>query len=217
MKDLYRIFTILLQTYGPQHWWPARTPFEVMVGAVLTQNTAWSNVEKAIANFGPNLTPKFIAAASHGDLAAIIRPSGYYAQKAIRLTALVDWFARYDWDLNRVAQEDSDKLRSELLAVKGIGYETADSILLYAFNRPFFVVDAYTRRLFSRLGYDLTAGYDDLRQEIEANLPRDVHVYNEFHALIVTHGKQCCRKQPACGDCPVQELCQYRRGCRYLA
>lgn len=208
MTDLADIFHILLGAYGRRNWWPARTPFEMMVGAILTQNTAWSNVERAISAFGDNLSPSFILSCDDEALANIIRPSGYYNQKAKRLKTLAKWYMSYDGDIERIRACDGEHLRAELLALNGVGHETAYSILLYALDKPYFVVDAYTRRLFSRLGYDLPADYDDLRLMIEANLPRDLYVYNELHALIVEHAKRHCKTRPACEGCVLADRCK---------
>jgi len=206
-EQLMTIFIRLLAAYGPRHWWPARTSYEMMVGAILTQNTAWSNVEKAIRNFDDRLTPEFVAAVSLEELAGIIKPCGYFNQKAKHLKHLTSWFEAYDYDVRQI-KKDGQQLRQELLAVKGVGPETADSILLYALDQPFFVIDAYTRRLLARLGWEVPARYDQLRLIMEASLPRDTHLYGEFHALIVEHAKRHCRKSPACLDCPLEDLCQ---------
>jgi len=210
MNGLIEIYDTLLNAYGQRHWWPAQTPFEMMVGAILTQNTTWMNVEKAIRNFGEHLSPEFIASVSNEELALIIRPSGYYNQKAIKLKALTQWFETYSYDVNKAMQTDGDFLRRELLAVKGVGPETADSILLYALNKPFFVVDTYTKRFFFRQGYDVPNTYESLRLKIEATIPAEVYLYSEFHALIVEHAKRYCKKTPACGACPVEAVCKKR-------
>jgi endonuclease-3 related protein len=210
MNGLLEIYHTLLSAYGQRHWWPAKTPYEMMVGAILTQNTTWLNVEKAIRNFGENLSPEYIASASSDELAQIIRSSGYYNQKAIKLKALTVWFESYSYDVKQVMQMDGHFLRSELLAVKGVGPETADSILLYALNKPFFVVDTYTKRILYRLGYDIPNTYDGLRLEIEESIPRDIYLYGEFHALIVEHAKRHCKKAPSCATCPVGPLCKKR-------
>lgn len=207
---MLEIFNTLLNAYGPRCWWPAQTPFEMMVGAILTQNTAWANVEKAICNFGDCLSPEYIAKASSEELARIIRPSGYYNQKVLKLKALTEWYERYEYDIDKARQVESDLLRQELLAVKGIGPETADSILLYALDKPFFVIDAYTRRIFYRMGYNLPAAYDTLQLQIQAGIPQDIHIYQEFHALIVEHAKRHCRKNPLCSGCPLEERCPQR-------
>ncbi len=183
LKDLYKR---LLATYGHQHWWPADTPYEVVVGAVLTQNTNWKNVERAIANLKKEraLNEKAILKMDIRKLQRLVRPSGFYKQKAERLKlATRKWIELKDADLS------SRQLRSEWLSVKGIGKETADSILLYAMDRPFFVIDAYTRRFCKRHLKKEFREYDDYRWFFEKNLPRDVKLYKEYHALIVEWGK----------------------------
>lgn len=210
MTGLLEIYETLLQAYGPRYWWPAKTPFEMMVGAILTQNTTWTNVEKTIRNFGERLSPEFIASVNIDELAKIIRPSGYYNQKALHLKALTQWFKGYEYEVRKAMLVEDQLLRHELLAVKGVGCETADSILLYALNKPFFIVDTYTKRILYRLGYDIPNTYDGLRLRIEASIPRNIYLYSEFHALIVEHAKRHCKKNPACKDCPVQALCQKR-------
>ena len=208
MKGLPEVYKILLSAYGKRNWWPAQTAFEMMVGAILTQNTAWTNVEKAIANFGVSLSPQFIEAAAPEELVAIIRPSGYYNQKAIYLKALTAWFKKYNYDLGKARRIDGQVMRQELLGVKGVGRETADSILTYALDKPFFIVDAYTKRILSRLGYELPSTYDPIRLRIEESVPRDLDLYKEFHALIVEHAKQYCQKKPHCDSCPLEALCE---------
>jgi len=210
MKNLTDICGALLEAYGPRGWWPARTPFEMMVGAVLTQNTTWKNVEKAIANFDDNLTPEFIEHVPQNELAEIIRSSGYYNQKSLKLKALTAWYAQYSYNIAKARAEKGEDLRRELLAVRGVGRETADSILTYALEKPFFVIDTYTRRIFSRLGYAAPTDYDDLRIAIENSVPRELALYQEFHALIVEHAKRHCRKTPLCEGCPLIYLCPGR-------
>lgn len=210
MHDLTMLYEKLLAVYGPQRWWPARSPYEMMVGAILTQNTAWGNVEKALENLGVRLTPHYILNAPADELAACIRSSGYHNQKAIKLKALTQWFAQYACDITLAREAEGDSLRQQLLAIKGIGGETADAIMTYALHKPYFVVDAYTRRLLHRYGYDLPKSYEALRGMIEAYIPRDLYVYNEFHALIVAHGKQYCRVKPLCPMCPLEAACQKR-------
>lgn len=204
---LMKVYNLLEETYGPRNWWPAKTPFEMMVGAILTQNTTWANVEKAIANLGEKLSPQYIAAAPLEELARLIRSSGYYNQKAIRLKTLTEWYAQYSYDVEKVRRKAGAKLRVELLALKGIGRETADSILVYALHKPFFVIDAYTRRILGRLGYTLPETYDELRIFIEQHIPCDLSIYNEFHALLVEHAKRHCTKVPSCIGCPLEEQC----------
>lgn len=210
MQDLTQVFKTLLEAYGPRHWWPAESPYEMMVGAILTQNTTWLNVEKAIAELGPRLTPEYIAAVPEEELAALIRSSGYYNQKAKKLKVLTAWFAKYNYNIEAARRQEGQALRRELLEVKGVGPETADSILTYALEKPFFVVDSYTRRLFSRLGYELEPDYEGLRRQIEDSLPKDLYIYNEFHALIVEHAKRHCRKKPACEGCPLVGNCSQK-------
>jgi endonuclease-3 related protein len=208
---LLSIYETLLTHYGELHWWPARTPYEVMVGAVLTQNTAWSNVEKAIANFGDNLSPEAVANADLVELTETIRPAGFFNQKVGYLKAVTAWYAGYGYDVSTVQREPFEKLRAELLATKGVGQETADSILLYAFGLPTFVVDAYTIRLCGRYPIDAGKGYAAVKAHFEDNLPNSAEVYNGFHAQIVINAKEHCRKKPICGGCPLGGTCG-RRG-----
>ena len=207
MEGLMKIYNLLFAAYGPRKWWPAETAFEMMVGAILTQNTTWTNVKKALANFGNKLSPQFIETVSLAELAQIIRSSGFYNQKTNSLKALTKWFKKYAYDLQKVEKVDGEILREELLAVKGVGRETADSILTYALEKPFFIVDAYTRRILSRVGYKLPKTYDQIRLKIEASIPRDLYIYNEFHALLVEHAKRYCQKSPRCEGCPLGCIC----------
>ena len=208
---LAEVYARLLAARGHQHWWPGETPFEVAAGAVLTQNTAWVNVERAISALkaAGALDPAAILAMPHEDLARLIRPAGYFNVKARRLRSAV----RFLWDEAggdpaRLAGRDAGPLRERLLSVPGVGPETADSILLYAVGVPVFVVDAYTRRMFGRIGViDPADGYDDVRSTFEAALPRDAALFNDYHAQIVAHGKLTCRPRPLCGDCVVADLC----------
>jgi len=208
--SLPAVYTQLFGRFGPQHWWPAQTPFEVMVGAVLTQNTAWSNVEKAIANLRARdrLDARRIITARSDHLAGWLRPSGYFNIKAARLKNFCRWYLDSGGHA-ALSRCDTATLRAALLGVNGIGHETADDILLYAFERPVFVIDAYTRRLFARLG--LCAGdepYDTLRQAIERRLGPDVDLFKEYHALIVRHAKEHCRVRPRCGGCVLGRRCR---------
>lgn len=204
---LREMFDRLLAAFGPRNWWPGDTPFEVMVGAVLTQNTAWTNVEKAIANLKAVglLNPEGLDGTSHSVLAELIRPSGYYRVKADRLknmAALVREAGGGDPPL--LLQRPLAALRPQLLAVNGIGPETADSILLYAAGYPVFVIDAYTRRVLSRHGLiDGNEPYEQLQRLFMDRLPQDAPLYNEFHALLVQLGKMHCRPRPICRDCPL--------------
>ena len=196
--------------FGPLNWWPGDTPFEITVGAILTQNTNWANVEKAIANLkaADALTPEALYALPEAKLARLIKPSGYFNIKARRLRNFLRFLReRCGGSLGKMFLAPTGALRVELLEINGIGPETADSILLYADNRRTFVIDAYTRRTLSRHG--LIGGdekYDDLRLMMEANLPRDVALYNEFHAQFVNLGKYFCRPRPRCEDCPLADM-----------
>jgi endonuclease-3 related protein len=208
---LMRYFTAMSQALGPMQWWPAKTPFEVIVGAILTQNTSWTNVERAIANLrsAQMLTPSTITSARLSKLALLVRPSGYFRQKAKKLKAFVRFLEReYGGSLKRMFDSPTEILRGKLLSVHGIGPETADSILLYAGNHPVFVVDAYTHRIFGRHGItDGKPQYERVRALLEAALPRDSQLFNEFHALVVNTGKNWCRKkEPRCAECPLGSL-----------
>jgi endonuclease III related protein len=207
--DLERYYNALFSALGPQHWWPARTPFEVIVGAILTQNTAWSNVERAIANLRRErlLTPGALERVERRHLERLIRSSGYFRQKARKLKEFVRFLRReYGGSLARMFRTPTDELRGRLLAVHGIGRETADSILLYAGGHGVFVVDAYTHRILVRHGMaGERAGYEEVRALFESSLPRDPATYNEFHGLIVNVGKNWCRThEPRCHECPLQ-------------
>ncbi|MEW6033700.1 MAG: endonuclease [Chloroflexota bacterium] len=208
LLDVYRR---LLSRYGPQHWWLAEEPFEVMVGAILTQAAAWRNVEKAIASLRKAglLSPASLRDASVAELAAAIRPCGYYNSKARKLKALADWLReRCHDDLSTLHLRDTAELREELLGVYGIGEETADSILLYACSRPAFVVDAYTVRILDRLGIrPPRAQYAQYQALFADNLPEEVRLYNEYHALLVRHGKEVCRRKPSCQRCCLGDVC----------
>jgi endonuclease-3 related protein len=201
----------LFGRYGPQAWWPTQGgPFEVMVGAVLTQNTAWRNVERALENLRAEsvLTPQGIQRLPQADLEELIRPAGYFRVKARRLRNLVDWvFARYDGSLAAMFATDIAELRADLLGVNGIGPETADSILLYAGNLPTFVVDVYTHRVWKRHGWiEPEADYHALKAHFEEGLPPDVARFNEYHALLVRVGKEHCGTRPRCEACPLADL-----------
>ncbi len=202
-------FETLAKSLGPMRWWPARTPFEVIVGAILTQNTAWQNVERAIANLRRErlLTPRAIERVSTRRLARLVRPSGYFRQKAKKLKAFVRFLRNeYGGSLARMFRAPTLELRQQLLEVYGIGRETADSILLYAGGHPIFVVDAYTHRILGRHGLLLPKpDYEAVRSLFEANLPSNARLYNEFHALLVNVGKNWCRsREPRCFECPLR-------------
>lgn len=207
---LLEIYKRLFDYYGPQYWWPADNPFEVVVGAILTQNTAWGNVEKAIENLKREklLNPSGLYRVSVERLASVIRPSGYYNIKAKRLKAFLGLlFDDYGGDLRLMFEVENGKLREKLLSVKGVGEETADSILLYAGEVPIFVVDSYTKRIFSRHKFvSPEASYPDIQQIFMKRLPPDTQLFNEYHALIVRVGKGFCKKKPLCGNCPLSFL-----------
>ena len=210
--DLHEYFQTLSQSLGPMGWWPGRTPFEVIVGAILTQNTAWTNVEKAIANLRRErlLTPRAIECVAEPHLAKLIRPSGYFRQKAKKLKAFVHFLrTKHGGSLPRMFRTATPELREQLLDVWGIGPETADSILLYAGQHTVFVVDAYTHRILGRHGLlpnpNASPDYEGVRALFETKLPRNTQLYNEFHALLVNVGKNWCRtREPRCEECPLK-------------
>lgn len=214
-EDLVDIYDRLFAAFGPQHWWPAESRFEMIVGAILTQNTAWKNVEKAIASLKSNavLTPATLREISQSDLSLRIRSSGFFNLKALRLKAFIGFlFDEYDGSLNKMFAESGDRLREKLLAIKGLGPETVDSILLYAGDYPYFVVDAYTRRIFSRHDLiDPKSTYQTIQDFFMERLPADVRLYNEYHALIVKLAKQFCKKEPECLSCPLNYLFEAQR------
>jgi endonuclease-3 related protein len=210
-RRLRDIYARLFDAFGPQSWWPGETAFEVMVGAVLTQNTAWANVEKAIGRLKEEglLTPRALDRLRPEELADRIRPAGYYNLKADRLKNLVRLVMdRAAGDEHRLLAQPTDVLRAALLEVKGVGPETADSILLYAAGRPVFVIDAYTRRTLLRHGLARESdGYEDLKTLFMDHLPADPGLFNEYHALLVSLGKRRCRRQnPRCDGCPLEGL-----------
>ncbi len=208
---LQDIYDRLLEHFGPQRWWPAESAFEVMVGAVLTQNTNWRNVTVAIARLreGDFLRFERLAALAEAELAEMIRPSGYYNVKARRLLNLLQMIKDlYDGDPERMLADEVETARERLLAVSGIGEETADSILLYAGNQPIFVVDAYTYRICSRHQLiDDECDYRSLQEIFMGNLRHDAALFNEYHALLVMAGKHYCKKKmPLCERCPLREV-----------
>ncbi len=209
-RRLQRLFDRLLEEYGPQNWWPARTDFEMTVGAILTQNTAWTNVEKAIVALrgAGLLDPEKMSRARTDRLARLVRPAGYFNQKAKRLKGWAR-FVVSEWkSLKAARRRDGDELRTELLAVSGIGPETADSILCYALDKRVFVIDAYMRRVLSRIG--IARGdepYEELRSWCQSRLPASPEALGECHALVVRHCKQHCLKNPRCDGCPVARSC----------
>ena len=209
--SLLKIYNLLFEKFGPRHWWPGDTRLEIIIGAILTQNTAWTNVEKAVKNLKKArlLNVKALSMIPKKRLAGLIRPTGYYNIKAGRVKNFLKFLnTRYNASLKRMFGTETGALRDELLNIKGIGPETADSILLYAGEKPVFVVDAYTKRIFSRHGYiDENATYEETQEEFSKSLPRNVRLFNEFHALIVELGKNLCRaKKPLCSKCPIRRI-----------
>lgn len=204
---LDRVFNRLLEAHGPQGWWPAETPFEVIVGAILTQNAAWRNVRKCIENLkGAGLLElEAMSSAEAEDLAPLIRPSVYYNRKAVKLKAFCEHIrTRWEGDLSLFLSQEMEDLRKELLGISGIGRETADSIILYAAFQPSFVVDAYTHRILSRHGWAAEdSGYDELRDYFMDRLEPDVPFYQEFHALLDRTGHLYCKRVPLCDACPL--------------
>jgi endonuclease-3 related protein len=210
-SKIHQVYHHLLKTLGPQHWWPGDTPFEIIVGAVLTQNTNWQNVVKAIRNLreADLLDPHALYNVPPEELEELIRPAGYFRVKARRLRSLLEFLiVRYDGSLEKMFRAGLPELREELLAVNGIGPETADSILLYAGDLPTFVVDAYTHRVLARHGWiGFEADYHQIQDYLLASLPQEVQLYNEFHALIVHLGKHYCKKTgPKCRECPLFKM-----------
>lgn len=205
---LLEIYETLIAALGPQHWWPAQTPFEVMLGAILTQNTAWRNAAAAIGNLRQNdlLSFERICGLGARDLEALVRPSGFYRQKAKRIKAFCDHIAtKWNGSVEEFLSLDMDSLRAELLSIRGIGRETADSMVLYAAFQPSFVVDTYTYRIFSRHGWvEESISYDDLRDYFMEAMDPDVQLFQEFHALLVRVGNLYCRKTPLCQLCPLR-------------
>lgn len=207
-ERLLEIYNSFYERFGPQHWWPGETPFEVIVGAILTQNTSWKNVDKAIGSLKAAglFTPGGLHDLPVDTLARLIKSSGYFNIKARRLKNFLSFlFKEYGGEINALLKKEGQILREKLLSVNGIGPETVDSILLYAAGYPIFVVDAYTKRIFSRHGFiSPDAGYQQVQTLFMENLPRDPVLYNEYHALIVRVGKELCKKRPLCRHCPIE-------------
>jgi endonuclease-3 related protein len=213
-SKLIDIYSRLFSCFGPQHWWPGETPFEIIVGAILTQSASWHNVEIAITSLKQAgvLSPEALREIPLSDLARYIHSSGYYNAKAKKLKALVGWLGNYSDNLDKAFAGDLDEKRSELLDIYGIGPETADSILLYAGGKAAFVIDAYTKRVMERIGMASPNGSYEAHQKLfTSNLRQDVRLYNEYHALLVKLSKNVCRKRPLCADCCLSEKCDYGR------
>ena len=208
---LLGIYNQLLAHYGPQDWWPAQEPFEVIVGAILTQATAWGNVEKAIANLkrAEALSPEELRQMPLPELSRLLYPCGYYNAKALKLKSFAHWLGiHYADDLNKLFATDIYQLRQQLLSIHGIGPETADSIILYAANKPVFVIDAYTRRIINHVGLATEgSSYSAYQALFMDNLPADTQLFNEYHALLVCLAKDVCRSRPFCSKCCLNNLC----------
>ena len=208
---LTEVYQRLLNHHGPQRWWPSDGPFETIIGAILTQNTAWTNAERAISNLRASglMSPGAIRQVPESDLAEIIRSSGYFNAKARKLKAMAAYLESYDDDIERLQQMDPRLLRAELLAIYGIGPETADDIVLYAAELPSFVIDTYTQRIVDRvMPRKQLRGYDAYQALFEQHLPRDAQLFNEYHALLDTHAKEVCLKRtPRCSACVLADLC----------
>lgn len=209
-QKLQQIFGLLFERFGPQHWWPGETKDEIITGAILTQNTNWQNVEKAVLNLkkASVMSLEKLYSLPQEQLAELIRPAGYYNIKAKRLKAFLKWFfEQHNGRLSEIESIHTENLREGLLQISGIGPETADSILLYAFDRPVFVVDAYTYRIAARhLLIEPQCDYEQLRSLFEDNLEGDVQLFNEYHALLVRTGKGFCRPRARCAGCPLEKL-----------
>jgi len=207
-NKLLHMFALMKEKFGPQAWWPGDTPLEIMTGAVLTQNTNWKNVEKAIENLKNSgiLSLDALQKISPVNLATLIRPAGYYNIKARRLKNLIAFISiKYENDLDKFLREETNIMREGLLSVNGVGPETADSIMLYAAERPVFVIDTYTHRILSRHDIiDENIQYYELQELFMENLPEDTSLFNEFHAQIVQTGKNFCKKRPQCEECPLK-------------
>ena len=204
-QAIQNIYHKLMTHYGPQYWWPAQEPFEIIVGAILTQSAAWGNVEKAIANLkaANALSPQALRRLPHPEIARLIHPCGYYNAKALKLKSFAHWLGEHhDDNLGKLFASNIERIRQQLLSTYGIGQETADSIILYAANKPIFVIDAYTRRIISRIGlapsHDTYTAYQTL---FMANLPADTRLFNEYHALLVCLAKNACQPHPLCQQC----------------
>lgn len=227
-EDLNIVYKLLLKNYGRQGWWPIINPvsgkseycinapgneseiFEIAIGAILTQNVAWLNVEKALFALKKKklLEPSKLYKAKHDLIAQCIVPSGYYNQKTKKIKNFLSWFKEYQFLFESLVDMKTDTIREELLSINGIGPETADSIILYGLRRKVFVVDAYSKRIFSRLGIiNINQGYEEVRNIFQKGTSGGTVKYNEYHALIVVHGKDVCKNKPLCGTCCLSSIC----------
>ncbi len=205
---LIEVYDELFKAFGPQHWWPGDTPLEIAIGAILTQNTNWKNVEKAIDNLKERnlIDVNGLLSLSDYELSSLIKPSGFFNVKTKRLKSFLNFLKEVGGLEKLKEEEDVSTLREILLSVPGVGKETADSIILYALEKPVFVIDAYTRRFLKRHGVlNGNEDYDEIRELFERSLPRDVQIYKEYHALIVKLGKVYCRSRPICEGCPLNK------------
>ncbi|WP_261904746.1 endonuclease III domain-containing protein [Vibrio fortis] len=202
------VFHSLEEHYGWFDWWPTSDPYQIMMGAILVQNTNWKNAEKALDNLGKTIAPQQVADMELATLAQAIRSSGYYNQKALKLKAMTQWFADYNYDIQAVRAQDTEVLRKQLLAVKGIGGETADAILVYAIGKASFVIDAYARRIFERNGLVVPKSYEKFHDLMEAVIPPNTKTYGYYHGLLVEHGQQFCHPKPKCEQCPLVDQCK---------
>ena len=208
LRLINTVFSTLENHYGYFDWWPDTPPFQTMLGTILVQNTNWKNADKALNNLGNAANdPQLIERLPLEELALTIRPSGYFNQKAIKLKALTEWFKRYQYDIKQVRAIELSTLRKELLAIKGVGGETADAILVYAIGKPSFVIDAYARRIFERNGLEVPKSYEKFRLLVEQAIPADTNRYAFYHGLMVEHGQQFCNKTPRCTACPLSTSC----------
>jgi endonuclease-3 related protein len=216
-KELLNIYNSLLNAFGHRNWWPAEGPFEVIIGAILTQNVSWDNASKAIANLkaANKLNPIALYKSSPGDIAPLIRPSRFYNMKSVKIKNFMDFFFKeYGGDMAAMADEDPVILKRKFFAVKGLGQETVDCILLYACEMPVFVVDAYTKRIFKRYGiFKGDPSYEEIQGYFMENLPEDVALFNDYHAQIVHLGNSTCKSTPRCESCPIANV--NRSSCQY--
>jgi endonuclease-3 related protein len=215
---LREVYQRLYRCYGPQGWWPGEGPLDVVFGAILTQATSWRNVELALKNLKEAglWSLEGVNNCSQEELAVVIRPCGYYFTKARKLKAFAEYVnQRYGGSLESFLSQDTGRLRAELLSIYGIGPETADAIIVYAAEKPSFVIDAYTRRILHRMGLwpESEGGrYEDFQRLFHENLPEDAALFNEYHALLDRHGKETCAKRPRCRDCCLQDICAASQG-----
>ncbi|GLO65491.1 endonuclease III domain-containing protein [Oceanobacillus kimchii] len=204
------IYHKLYKYYGPQAWWPASSTLEMLLGSILVQRTNWRNVEKALDRLEENVhDANYLYQIEERELAEKIRPSGFYRIKAARIKAFIAWFRNYNYDVSLVQEIPYNKLRAELLSIKGIGEETADVMLLYAFEKQAFIADQYAFRIFNRIGLEIPSTYRSLQKIVEKDIPNDNQLYQEYHALLVEHAKVHCKVKPICNTCPVQSICEF--------